>query len=132
MMSAMREVRRRFPPRARSGLALLACLLSQGCAHAADSAPEIAQAARPGGWSPAPLDDERIKLAAQRAIESKAAADAVVLTLSSIDDAQRQVVAGTNYKLRLAVTQNGEHRIATAIVWRKLNGDYQLTGWTWE
>ena len=113
-------------------LALIACLLLEGCVHAAATDLNPAKSAVPGGWSATALDDARVKIAAQRAVESKAASDGAVLTLNSIEAAQRQVVAGMNYKLRLSVSKGGQPQFANATVWAKLNGTYELTAWSWE
>lgn len=109
---------------------LLACLAAGGCVQAADPLP--ATQAAPGGWSAAPVDDERVKLAAQSAVTAQAAREGKPFELKSIAAVERQVVAGINYRLRLVVIRDGGDAAAAAIVWGKLNGSYELTSWTWE
>ena len=43
----------------------------------------------------------------------------------------RQVVAGVNYRILLAVARDGSPGQATAVVWSKLDGSHKLTEWTW-
>ena len=88
--------------------------------------------ARPGGWSPVSPADAKVKIAAQRAIAARSLIEKNELTLATIENAQRQVVAGLNYKPRLSVVQDGKTNNASATVWAKLDGNYQLTAWTWE
>lgn len=61
-------------------------------------------------------------------------AQGVRLELVQIVGAERQVVAGMNYRLTLKVLLNGEARLAEAVVWRqawrKPRPD-QLTSWIW-
>ena len=53
------------------------------------------------------------------------------LKFGAIEKAERQVVAGINYRLTLKVSHNGKTRRADAVVWQKLNGQHALTSWTW-
>lgn len=109
---------------------LLACVMIGACAQAADPVP--AMHAAPGGWSSAPADDRRVQLAAQNAVTAQSSSEGRPLELKSIATAERQVVAGINYRLQLVVTKDGVDAPASAIVWGKLNGSYELTSWTWE
>jgi hypothetical protein len=110
--------------------ALVACLLLEGCAHAADS--KSMSNSVPGGWSAVAVDDAKVKIAAQRAVSVQGSIEKAELKLVSIDDAQRQVVAGINYKLRLSLTKGPQQRKASATVWAKLDGTYELTAWSWD
>jgi hypothetical protein len=78
----------------------------------------------PGGFSQAANTDAEVLKAAQFAVK----AHDPKLTLKSVNAAEQQVVAGTNYKLRLT-TSDG--RKADAVVWRKLDGSHELTSWQW-
>ena len=109
---------------------LVACLLLEGCAYEADKKPMTNSV--PGGWSAVAVDDAKVKIAAQRAVALQASIEQSELKLLSIDDAQRQVVAGINYKLRLSVTKGPQQRKASATVWGKLDGTYELTAWSWD
>jgi predicted neuraminidase len=75
-----------------------------------------------GGFSQATTTDAEVLKAAQFAVK----AHDPKLTLKSVHDAEQQIVAGTNYKLRLT-TSDG--RKADAVVWCKLDGSYELTSW---
>ena len=76
----------------------------------------------PGGFSQAATTDAEVLKAAQFAVKAHDAK----LTLQSVNAAEQQVVAGINYKLKLT-TSDG--RNADAVVWRKLDGSYELTSW---
>ena len=81
----------------------------------------------PGGFSPAVANDEGALAAAKFAANAHDAKLAFV----SIEKAERQVVAGLNYKLTIKVTDGGKARRADAVVWRKLDGTHALTSWKW-
>ena len=84
----------------------------------------------PGSWQPA-NPDTNAEAAARFAIEQKSRESATPITLVSIVSLERQVVAGLNYKLRLAVTENSKVREALATVWQKPDGSLTLTAWDW-
>lgn len=71
--------------------------------------------------------------AQQKAMQEKKM-DPPTLELVTILQAEQQVVAGMNYRLKLKVKLNGKEKTAEAIVWwqawRKPN-PYQLTSWSW-
>jgi hypothetical protein len=113
-------------------LPLLACLLLSSIAYASDRESNSVNKPIPGGWSSVAVDDARVKIAAQHAVAAQAANDSAELKLLAIEDAQRQVVAGINYKLKLSVTKGDRQQRAIATVWGKLNGTYELTAWGWE
>ena len=124
----------RYPPP--SSAVLLVFLVLTGvtaCAdpdHFRESA--MANKPLPGGSTAASTSDEKVKLAAQRAVAAQAKASGLPLTLVSIEDASRQVVAGVNYHLRLSVMKGDRPQFANAVVWGKLDGSYELTAWSWE
>jgi hypothetical protein len=51
------------------------------------------------------------------------------LALKDIVSAERQVVAGWNYRLKLNLTKNNQPYRVRAIVWRRLDGAMELTSW---
>ena len=51
------------------------------------------------------------------------------LALKGIVSAERQVVAGLNYRLKLNLTKNNQPYRVRAIVWRRLDGTMELTSW---
>jgi len=71
------------------------------------------------------------KSAAKFAVHEQAKRDATPLTLATIAKAEKQIVAGTNYRLLLIVERNGSPRKAKVIVFRDLNSHYSLTSWEW-
>ena len=84
-------------------------------------------AALPGGFSAVAATDAEALAAAKFAV---AARDAK-LQFQTIETAERQVVAGLNYRLTLRVSDAGKARRADAVVWRKLDGTHELTSWNW-
>ncbi len=115
--------------------ALLAALLMLGLVVGSG----CVQAGKPGAYAGAAVTDPEIVAAAQFAIAAQAKAlqkDAPTarLELVAIKQAERQVVAGMNYRMRLKVRHDGAEKEAEAVVWwQAWNRDepYQLTDWTW-
>lgn len=90
----------------------------------AASAPKgVAQV--PGGYTPVAATDEQALAAAKFAV----GAQEPKLVFQSLDKAEQQVVAGKNYRLTLKVKLNGATRGANAVVWHKLDGQYEVTSW---
>ena len=85
----------------------------------------------PGGWSLVATNDPGVKAAAEHAVSAQAAATGEKLKLVTVQEARQQVVAGMNYRLTLAVDQNGNQTTAEAVIWAKLDGSYELSGWSW-
>jgi len=97
------------------------------------------KAMRAGGWSDAPITDEWIRNAAEFAVKAKQeemrkteTQKSASLKLVKILNAKQQVVAGMNYDLKLQAEMDATNKIAKAIVWRQLSGDFKLTSWNWE
>ena len=84
----------------------------------------------PGGYSAVGLTDD-VKAAAEFAVQEQAKRDAVVLKLSDISKAERQIVAGVNYRLDVVVNQSGSLRKASVVVFKDLKSHYKLTSWEW-
>ena len=116
----------------KAALPVLACLILSSIAYASDCESNSVSKPIPGGWSSVAVDDARVKLAARQAVAAQASIDGTELALVAIEDAQRQVVAGINYQLKLLVTKGDQRQRANATVWGKLNGSYELTAWAWE
>jgi hypothetical protein len=49
--------------------------------------------------------------------------------LVRILSAEKQVVAGMNYKLKLAITENGASKTVSVVVWSKLDGTKEVMKW---
>jgi aspartic proteinase inhibitor len=92
-------------------------------------APPIPVKNLPGGYSAVGLTDD-IKAAAEFAVQ-EAKRDAVVLKLSDISKAERQIVAGVNYRLDVVVKRSGSARKAGVVVFKDLKSHYKLTSWEW-
>lgn len=89
-----------------------------------------------GGYSSANVEDADVKAAAKFAVKAKAAELKQKIDLQSIAKAERQVVAGTNYRLCIeayaAPLKEGEDGVtvwATVIVYREPAGAMKLTKW---
>lgn len=95
-----------------------------------------------GEYAPVLVNDEEVIAAAEFAISAQQKelngtqeAEHVKLTLIKILSAQKQVVAGMNFKIQLKVAVDGVEKKAEAVVWwqawRKPN-PYSLTSLTWK
>ena len=95
-----------------------------------------------GGYSAVSVTDKEVVAAAafaikeqQKEMQKDLEGESQKLELISILEAQQQVVAGMNYRLKLKVALNGKEKTAEAVVWwqawRKPN-PYQLTSWNWK
>lgn len=84
----------------------------------------------PGGYSTIGLSDDA-KAAAEYAVQEQAKLEAAVLKLTDISRAERQIVAGVNYRLDIVVTVNGSERKARIVVFKDLKSHYQVASWEW-
>lgn len=84
-----------------------------------------------GGYKEAPTDDPEVKAAAEFAVGAQGEKESITITLRSIENAERQVVAGTNYKLCLRVGKgdDAEDVDVKVVVFRSLKKEYQLKSW---
>jgi hypothetical protein len=71
-------------------------------------APPIPVKNLPGGYSAVGLTDD-VKAAAEFAVQDQAKREAVVFKLSDISKAERQIVAGVNYRLEI-VSKGADQR----------------------
>jgi len=81
-----------------------------------------------GGYSPAEIDSE-VGNVAEFAVKTQAQAIGRPLRLVKILKADRQVVAGVNYRLEIEVADGSKQLKAHAVVWKKLDGSLALTAW---
>ena len=84
----------------------------------------------PGGYAPAELGTE-VKAAANFAVGEQVRREAVPLKLVNISSAERQIVAGTNYRFVLTVERAGSIRQAKVVVFHDLKSRYSLKSWEW-
>ncbi len=87
--------------------------------------------ALPGAYSPAELDKQEVKAAADFAVQEQAKRDKSPLQLRSIATAEQQVVAGMNYRLTLVVSRGGNSRSVKATIFRALDSHYEMKSWEW-
>ncbi|WP_395737364.1 exo-alpha-sialidase [Prosthecobacter sp.] len=80
-----------------------------------------------GGYGAVSSGDKEVKAAAEFAVKAKDAK----LVLQSIESAERQVVAGMNYKMVLHVTEGATAQKAAVVVWQKIDNSRELTSWEW-
>ncbi|MFH2012648.1 MAG: cystatin domain-containing protein [Pseudomonadota bacterium] len=116
-----------------AGFILLTTTIVIGC---------MAQHPMPGGYSATEVTNTDVVAAATFAINAEEKAmreekntQTVKLELIKILSAQKQVVAGMNYRLKLKVKLNGEEKKAEAVVWWqawRAPDPYQLTSWNWK
>lgn len=85
-----------------------------------------------GGYKPAKTDDARVVAAAEFAVEKRVETNTEEegLTLESIDKAETQVVAGTNFRLCLTVRLEDETQQVQAVVNQNPQQEYSLKSWT--
>jgi hypothetical protein len=83
----------------------------------------IGEAPRAGGWGAvaAPNDDAGVRAAAEAMVKRLPVEHA---KLKQINTAQRQVVAGTNYRITLVLTDGSKW---DALVWHKLDGSFVVS-----
>ena len=84
----------------------------------------------PGRYAPAEVGKD-IKAAAEFAVHEQAKREAILLKLATISKAEKQIVAGINYRLLLTVERAGSPREAKVVVFRDLKSHYSLTSWKW-
>lgn len=85
----------------------------------------------PGAYQAAASIGPDESAAASAALSARARQEKVSLKLLTIERAERQVVAGLNFRLRLRVEFGGQPRMVEAVVYRNLQGQHQLTSWQW-
>lgn len=96
-----------------------------------------AQTQRPivGGYKAAQTDDSDVLEAAEHALSERGEKESVSLKLVSVERAEKQVVAGINYRLCLKVTidgeedDSGETQDIVVVVHRSLRKEYSLKSW---
>ena len=84
----------------------------------------------PGGYAPADLGSE-VKAVANFAVSEEPKREGLSLKLTSISNAEKQIVAGTNYRFLLTVERASSTRQAKVVVFRDLKSRYWLKSWEW-
>jgi hypothetical protein len=85
----------------------------------------------PGAWGPIDAFSPDVQEAARFAVQTFAVQNKQRVLFKDLTQARQQVVAGLNFELQLAVTLDGTPGTAQALVFRQLNGVYNLHSWVW-
>jgi uncharacterized lipoprotein NlpE involved in copper resistance len=85
----------------------------------------------PGSYSGINVNDPDVKAAAEFAVTEQGRRDGADLSLIEIVQAQKQVVAGFNYKICLRARSGGKTRTAVVVVYKDLQQQYSLTSFQW-
>jgi uncharacterized lipoprotein NlpE involved in copper resistance len=88
------------------------------------------QASLVGGFVPVDSADDSVRAAADFAVADEARSLNRAIRLESIVRTERQIVAGTNYRLCLKVGTSNGSRWVEALVFQNLKGQLSLTRWT--
>jgi hypothetical protein len=90
----------------------------------------VCSAQMTGNYRAAAKDDAQIVRAANYAVEARNKAQkGALLKFVAVERAEKQVVAGTNYRLCLTVKTGGANEQATAVIYQNLQNKYELTSW---
>lgn len=85
-----------------------------------------------GGYKTIEATDEGARAAAEWAVRHQAEKDETSIELMSLVKAERQVVAGMNYRLCMQVNMESEDEpvsFVQAVVYMDLKKNYKLTSW---
>jgi hypothetical protein len=88
-----------------------------------------------GGYKTTPADGADVKAAAEFAVAAQNKIDDFNRTLNEVRSAEKQVVAGINYRMCLKVTLGGDEaeiHFVKVVVYMNLKKEYKLTSWTEE
>ncbi len=109
-------------------LSLVPALLAVSTAGALIAAPAPAQPIV-GDFRPASIKDPEVVMAAKWAVQARAKSSHQKITLLSIQSAEKQLVAGMNYRVALRVKTGTKIGRAKATIYRDLQNKYSLSGW---
>jgi uncharacterized lipoprotein NlpE involved in copper resistance len=84
----------------------------------------------PGGYRSIDSADPDARAAAKYAVSTQASRTGTAVTLRRVARAERQIVAGLNYRLCLEVRVGGKPDVVQAIVFRDLQQRFSLTEWS--
>ena len=82
-----------------------------------------------GGYRAVAADDAEVTAAAQFAVAAQGKKENTEIGLNSVLTAERQTVAGANYRLCLEVEVEGAAQTVSAVVYKSLQKQYQLKSW---
>ena len=93
-------------------------------------APPATGASAPGGYIAIDPADPDVTAAADYAVSEQTSRGGAAVALRRVARAERQVVAGYNYRLCLEVTVAGKPEEVRSIVYRNLQQRFSLTRWS--
>jgi hypothetical protein len=82
-----------------------------------------------GGYNEAAVNDPGVVRAARFAVREEGLRVGRAVSLLAVRRAEKQVVAGLNYRLLLSVRYGGDTREVSTLVYQSLRGAYSLKGW---
>ena len=82
-----------------------------------------------GGYSPMAENSKDVAAAAAFAVRKQSEREKKPLKLIMISQAEKQVVAGMNYRLTLIVGRGAFNRTVKALVFQDLKSKYKLISW---
>lgn len=85
-----------------------------------------------GGYKSVDKTEAGVVAAAEFAVGEQAERSETTVTLVEVKTAERQVVAGTNYRLCLQIETDDEVKQVKAVVFLSLKQVFSLTSWTEE
>lgn len=94
-----------------------------------------ASAQKVGGYKAVSVNDAAVQAAAEYAVSAKAKSTGKEMSLVDVFKAERQVVAGSNYRLCIEITSQGEEgeadvtHFVLAVVYVDLKGNRKLSSW---
>lgn len=117
----------------KSNLCVLSVLCIATYSSLIDSAPaQSTPESKPrvvGGYNSASIKDQEIIAAMRFAIQTRRKAQKSKMVLVMIHGAQKQVVAGMNYRLYFNIKNDGKRQNIMAVVYKDLKGKYSLSSW---
>ena len=94
-----------------------------------------ASAQKVGGYKEVSASDAAVQGAAEYAVSTRAKSSGKEISLVDVIKAERQIVAGSNYRLCLKITSQGEEgeadvtHFVQAVVYVDLKGNRKLASW---
>jgi hypothetical protein len=89
----------------------------------------VGQGPTVGGFKGVAADDPEVTAAARFAVGAQGQKESTTISLLSVVSAERQTVAGANYRLCLEVEAEGGTQNVMALVFKSLKKEYQLKRW---
>ena len=110
-------------------LVIITSVIITGCGTTSSSTSNTATStsAATGAYATADIAAADVQACANYAVDTREPKGTVKLV--RILAAEKQVVAGMNYKLKLAITENGTAKTVSVVVWSKLDGTKEVTQW---